>query len=188
MCQEFLSYMTDEKIFTPRRVPQCCSDAAIFFQKTMETCFASLLYEHLLIWIDDVLLYVDDIDTYLDKLAEFFSLLNHFGLKLSAKKCSLYQSEVKWCGRLINHMGVRHDPERIDTLRAMPYPKTAGELQQFVCAINWMRESIVAFARQVAPLQKCLDAALASTRRTRRAAAGMHSNVSYRATPSRNCC
>ncbi|KAE9002974.1 hypothetical protein PR003_g16189 [Phytophthora rubi] len=55
----------------------------------------------------------------------------------------------------------------------MPYPKTAGELQQFVCAINWMRESIVDFARQVAPLQKCLDAALASTRRTRRAAAGI---------------
>ncbi|KAE8893701.1 hypothetical protein PF005_g18811 [Phytophthora fragariae] len=173
MYQEFLSYMTDENKFTPRRVPQGCSDAAIFFQKTMETCFASLLYEHLLIWVDDLLLYAEDIDTYLDKLAEFFSLLNQFGLQLSAKKCSLYQSEVKWCGRLINHRGVRYDPERIDTLRAMPYPKTTGELQQFVCAINWMRESIVDFARQVAPLQKLLDAALASTRRTRHAAAGI---------------
>ncbi|KAE8955495.1 hypothetical protein PR001_g32080, partial [Phytophthora rubi] len=75
LCQEFLSYMTDEKIFTPRRVPQGCSDAAIFFQKTMEECFASLLYKHLLIWIDDLLLYAADMDTYLEKLAEFFSLL-----------------------------------------------------------------------------------------------------------------
>eukprot|EP00644_Phytophthora_capsici_P005172 jgi/Phyca11/96115/e_gw1.1.1847.1 len=165
--------MTDEKIFTPRRVPQGCSDAAIHFQKTMEECFSSLLYEHLLVWIDDLLLYAEDIDTYLDKLAEFFSLLNQFGLKLSAKKTSLYQTEAKWCGRLINGDGVRHDPARIDTLRAMPYPTTAGELQQFVCAINWMRESIVDFARQVAPLQHRLDAALADTKRTKRVAAGI---------------
>ncbi|KAE8996878.1 hypothetical protein PR002_g19193 [Phytophthora rubi] len=173
ICQEFLSYMMDEKIFTPRRVPQGCSDAAIFFQKTMETCFATLLYEHLLIWIDDLLLYAADLDTYMIKLAELFSLLNQFGLKLSAKKCSLYQTQVKWCGRVLDRQGVRHDPERIDTLRQMPYPTTAAELQQFVCAINWMRDSIVDYARQVAPLQKRLDAALATTKRTRRAAAGI---------------
>eukprot|EP00644_Phytophthora_capsici_P011722 jgi/Phyca11/123237/e_gw1.50.482.1 len=165
--------MTDEKIFTPRRVPQGCADAAIHFQKTMEECFASLLYEHLLIWIDDLLLYADDIEVYLEKLSELFSLLNQFGLKLSVKKSSLYQTEVKWCGRVINHQGVRHDPARIDTLRSLPYPTTAGELQQFVCAINWMRESLVDFARKVAPLQRRLDEALASTKRTRRAAAGI---------------
>jgi hypothetical protein len=120
----------------------------------MEECFATLLYEHLLIWIDDLLLYAMDIKMYLQKLAELFSLLNQFGLKLSAKKSSLYQTEVKWCGRLIDQHGVRHDPERIDTLRSLPYPTTAGELQQFVCAINWMRESIIGFARQVSPLQR----------------------------------
>ncbi|ETL83427.1 hypothetical protein L917_16625 [Phytophthora nicotianae] len=172
-CQEWMSYMTDEKIFTPRRVPQGCSDAAIYFQKTMEKCFASLLYKHLLVWIDDLLLYADDIDTYLDKLAEFFSFLNDFGLNLSVKKSSLYMKEVKWCGKIIDANGVRHDPARIEALRAMPYPSTAGELQQFICAINWMRESLVDYARQVAPLQRKLDDALASTRRTKRVAAGI---------------
>ncbi|GMF58766.1 unnamed protein product [Phytophthora fragariaefolia] len=121
-CQEWLSYMTDEKIFTPRRVPQGCADAVIHFQKTMEKCFATLLYKHLLVWIDDLLLYADDIDTYLDKLAEFFELLNEFGLKLSVKKFSLYQKEVKWCGKIIDANGVGHDPARIDSLRAMPHP------------------------------------------------------------------
>ncbi|KAE8960742.1 hypothetical protein PR001_g30281 [Phytophthora rubi] len=139
----------------------------------MEECFASLLYKHLLIWIDDLLLYAADMDTYLEKLAEFFSLLNQFGLKLSIKKSSLYETEVKWCGRILNNQGVRHDPERINTLRAMPYPRTAAELQQFVCAANWMRESLDDFARQVAPLQQRLDLALSSTKRTRRAAASI---------------
>ncbi|KAE8991466.1 hypothetical protein PF004_g17961 [Phytophthora fragariae] len=171
--QEFISYMTDEKIFTPRRVPQGCSDAAIYSQKTMENCFASLLYEHLLIWIDDLLLYAADIDTYLVKLAELFSLLNQFGSKLSAKKTSLYQTQVKWCGKVIDGQGIRHDPERIKSLRALPYPRSAGELQQFVCAINWMRSSIIDFARLDDPLQHKLDNALASTKRTRRVAVGI---------------
>ncbi|GMF31530.1 unnamed protein product [Phytophthora fragariaefolia] len=142
LCQEFLSYMTDEKSFTPRRVPQGCCDAAIFFQQTMETCFASLLYDHLLIWIDDLLIYAADIDTYLNKLAELFSLLDQFGWMLSAKKSSLYQTQVKWCGKVINGQGIHHDAERIESLRAVPYPQTAAELQQFVCAINWMRDNI----------------------------------------------
>lgn len=87
-------------------------------------------------WIDDLLLYADDIDEYLEELAELFSLMNDFGLKRSANKANLYQREVKWCGRIISADGVRHDPSSIDSRRSMPYPVTAGELQQFVCAIN----------------------------------------------------
>ncbi|OWZ11616.1 Retroelement [Phytophthora megakarya] len=172
--------MTNEKIFTPRRVPQGSSDAAIFFQQTMERCFASLLYEHLLIWIDDLLLYAANIDTYPVKFGELFSLLNQFGLKLSVKKSSLYQTQVKWCGRIIDGQGIRHDPQRIDSLRAMPYPRTAAELQQFVCAINWMRDNIIDFARQVEPLQRRLDQALASTKRTKCAAASIEIELNER--------
>lgn len=32
-CQEMMSYMTDDKIYTPTRVPQGCSDAALHFQR-----------------------------------------------------------------------------------------------------------------------------------------------------------
>ncbi|KAG3002249.1 hypothetical protein PC121_g19546 [Phytophthora cactorum] len=177
LCQEFFSYMTDEKIFTPRRVPQGGSDSAIHIQKTIEGCFSTLLYKDLLIWIDDLLLYAKDMETYLAKLAELFSLLNQFCLKWSAKKSNLYETQVKWCGRVIDAQGVRHDPERIESLCALPYPKTAGELQQFVCAINWMRKRIVDFARQVSPLQRRLDDALTSTKRTKRAAAGIEIEI-----------
>ncbi|POM66820.1 Hypothetical protein PHPALM_17266 [Phytophthora palmivora] len=88
-CQEILSYMTDAKVFTPTRVPQGCCDAALHFQVMMETCFKKLLYKHLLIWIDDLLLYAATVDTYLEKLEELFSLMNDFGLKLSAAKSTL---------------------------------------------------------------------------------------------------
>ncbi|KAE8905997.1 hypothetical protein PF003_g10101 [Phytophthora fragariae] len=168
--QELLSYMTDAKVYTPTRVPQGCCDAALHFQVTMENCFKKLLYKHLLIWIDDLLLYAEDVDTYLEKLEELFSLMNEFGLKLSAAKSSLFQRSVKWCGKIIDGDGVRHDPARIETLRAIPLPTTAGDLQQFLCACNWMRDSLVGYASHVKPLQQRLDVTLGSGKRTKRAA------------------
>ncbi|OWY97114.1 LOW QUALITY PROTEIN: hypothetical protein PHMEG_00032441 [Phytophthora megakarya] len=55
----------------------------------------------------------------------------------------------------------------------MTYPETAGKLQQFLCAANWMRESIVDYARAVDPLQQRLDASLKGGKRTKRVAAGI---------------
>lgn len=107
--REILSYMTNDMVFTLWRVPQGCSDAALHFQQTMEMCFRSLLYHHLLVWIDDLLLYAASIGQYLEKLEEFFQLLEVFGLNLSVRKSSLYQQSVKWCSKVITGDGVRHD-------------------------------------------------------------------------------
>ncbi len=120
--QEPLSYMTDEEIFTPMRVPQGSSDSAVYFQLTMEECFKQLLYTHLLVWIDDLLLYAEDIDTYLVKLQELLATADHFGIKFSALKTCLYQQEVNWCGRVINAEGVTYSKERVEGLQAIPYP------------------------------------------------------------------
>ncbi|OWY94590.1 DNA/RNA polymerase, partial [Phytophthora megakarya] len=170
-CQEWL---THRKVYTPRRVPQGCTDAALFFQSTIQKCLEELLHNHLLVWIDDLLLFANDADTYLSKLERLFELLDFFGFKISPKKSSLFEKEVRWCGKLINGDGVHHDPERIRALQTLPYPTNAGELQQFLCATNWMRDSLIDYARKARPLQDALDIALAkASRRTKRIAAGI---------------
>ncbi|OWZ00584.1 LOW QUALITY PROTEIN: hypothetical protein PHMEG_00028190 [Phytophthora megakarya] len=130
-CEELMSYITDRKLYTPRRVPQGCCDVAVHFQQTMEHCFESLLYHSLVIWIDDLLFFADGIDTNFAELERFFDLVASFGLKLSAKTSCLYRQSVKWCGRIISKDGAAHDPARIDTLPEIPCPVTAGKLQQF---------------------------------------------------------
>ncbi|KAE9342591.1 hypothetical protein PR003_g9399 [Phytophthora rubi] len=173
-CQEVLSYMTHRKIYTPRRVPQGSSDAALFFQATIEKCLQELMYKHLLVWIDDLLLYASGVENYLAKLERLFELLDFYGFKLSVAKSSLYEPRVKWCGKIITGQGVSHDPDRIKALTTLSYPTNAGELQQFLCAANWMRESVVDFARAAKPLQEKLDHVLATaSRRTKRVVSGI---------------
>jgi hypothetical protein len=68
---------------------------------------------------------------------------------------------VKWCGRVFDAKGVAHDPDRIRALSEMPDPVTAQDLQQFLCAANWMRASILTYNVIVRPLMDLLEKAYA---------------------------
>ncbi|ETI57024.1 hypothetical protein F443_00604 [Phytophthora nicotianae P1569] len=71
-------------------------------------------------------------------------------------------TEVLRCGRVVSAVGVRHDPARITALRQMPSPSTGQELQQFICALNWMRLSLPAFNKMVSPLTVFMEKIYAS--------------------------
>ncbi|OWZ10477.1 hypothetical protein PHMEG_00016670 [Phytophthora megakarya] len=150
--QEILSYMTHEKFNTPRRKDIVVwIDDLLLYTKDADALYFQATME---LWIDDLLLYTKDADAYLDKLKGVFSVVNIFGFKLSPTKSK--------------------STARIDTLRALPYPSTAGELQQFICSINWMRTSIIDYARLVRPLQGKFDSVTEHTsKQTKRITSGI---------------
>ncbi|CEG47414.1 FOG: Transposon-encoded proteins with TYA, reverse transcriptase, integrase domains in various combinations [Plasmopara halstedii] len=94
-------------------------------------------------------------------------------LKLNAMKSVLLSDEVKWCGRILDGEGVRHDPDHLSALVALPLPRTAADLQRFFCACNWIRDSVVDYARVTEVLQDKLNGALANCSRTKRSAAAV---------------
>lgn len=56
-CQEYFSFMIDEGIYTPTRVMMGASDSVAYTQSTVQDLFDDLLYQGLLIWINDLLGY-----------------------------------------------------------------------------------------------------------------------------------
>ncbi|OWZ06725.1 hypothetical protein PHMEG_00020985, partial [Phytophthora megakarya] len=155
--QEVLSFMTDEAVNTPTRVPQVAIDSALYFQSQMQRVLVELIPHNAQVWIDDVLIYAKTGGEFIDEIRRFFLLLHRHNLKLNLMKSCLFQREVTWCGRVISGDGVRHDPARISALTELPLPKTAAELQYFVCAYNWLRDAIIDFSRVFAPLLTKLD-------------------------------
>ena len=166
--QEMCSMVTDLAVYTPTRVPQGSSDAVMYFQSSMQKCFEKQLYKSLLIWLDDILVYSKSIEDILTALDELFSVCAEYNLKLSPAKCELYQTKVKFCGKIISGAGTHQDPDRIKALLNMPPPKNAADLQQYLCALNWMRHYIPDFARHSKPLRKVLERHAAGTNRKTR--------------------
>ncbi|OWZ08216.1 hypothetical protein PHMEG_00019275 [Phytophthora megakarya] len=108
-----------------------------------------MLYDNLLVWIDDLLLFAKTPEEYLSKLRQFFAVLRARRLKLNAKKCVLFP------------------------LVSLPLPPTAAALQQFLCAANWLRDSMIDYARTVHPLQKMLEQVMAQRGRRKSQLAGV---------------
>ena len=169
--QECQSFITPDGVFTPTRVLHGTTNAVTHMQAVLSEVFLPL-HGHLLAWLDDLLLYAAHSNDLLGYLQKFFELCRSSNVKLHPGKSVLFASNVRWCGRIISADGAKFDPRRIQGLLDMPPPSTGADLQQFVCAFNWMRTSIPSFSELVSPLHELLEAVyVRSGKRTKTAAA-----------------
>ncbi|KAJ0389674.1 hypothetical protein P43SY_011921 [Pythium insidiosum] len=93
--QELFSFLTEDGVFTPTRVPQGAADSALHFQLQMHSVFRELLYESVLFWIDDVLLFASSPADFIDRLRVFFQILRQHKLKLNASMCKLFAPQAR---------------------------------------------------------------------------------------------
>ena len=126
------SFLTDMGVYTSERVMQGASDSVAYCQSTVQEMFKDVLYKGMLAWLDDLLGYAKDTQGLFIVLEKVFTICREKGLKLNPLKCSFWEQEAKWCGRIISGTGVKHDPERILALQQLPMPITGADLQQYV--------------------------------------------------------
>ncbi|KAG6613370.1 uncharacterized protein IUM83_17047 [Phytophthora cinnamomi] len=133
------------------------TDSVVYCQATDQEMFDEFLYRGLLIGLDDLLGYHKTEVGLLTLLEKVLEICAQKGLKLNPKKCKLFAKEVVWCGRVVSAGGVKQDPRRVQALVDLPSPTTGQELQQFLCALNWMRTAIPDYNKLVQPLMDLME-------------------------------
>jgi len=154
--QEAMSIQTPNGVFTPLRILQGSTDAGNHFQSVTSQIFIPIS-DNLLQWIDDFLMHSSTEENHVVNLGEFFALCAKHGLKLHPGKLILFALSVHFCGRIFDSKGVRFDPRNLKALQDMKYPTTGGELQQFMCATNWMRMGIPNYAATISSLHTLME-------------------------------
>jgi RNase H-like domain found in reverse transcriptase/Reverse transcriptase (RNA-dependent DNA polymerase)/Integrase zinc binding domain/Chromo (CHRromatin Organisation MOdifier) domain len=169
--QECQSFVCPDGVFTPNRVQHGTTNATFHLQSIMEELMGDIKSK-LTIWLDDNLAHTKSEEEHLELLEEFFKRIHGSGLKLHAEKCTLFATQIEFCGRIISDSGVRYAPKSMQTLQEMLPPSTGAELAQYMGAVNWMRSSIPNYAEKVAPLQALLEQVYdAAGSRTKKSAA-----------------
>ncbi|KAE8913634.1 hypothetical protein PF005_g23252 [Phytophthora fragariae] len=158
--QEYFTFVTHRGMYTPTRVPTGATDAVAYCQGVVEEILGDLLGNGIMCWLGDILGYAADATALMELLDKVLARCEEYGLKLLAKKCQFFATEVMWCGKLISAQGVMHCPERVQGLIGIPLSRTAGELQQFICAITWMRRGIPEYNRLTGDLYAVLERAM----------------------------
>ena len=167
--QECQSFLTPDGIYTPTRVLHGTTNATTHLQSVITSALPPEVARSTLTWLDDILQFSTNVASHLVLLEKFFKVCRQYNLKLNPKKCILLTKQVHWCGRIINENGIRLQPRRIDGLLSMQPPKTGSDLQQFVCALQWVKSTIPNFTSLIMPLQELLEKAYASSgKRTKR--------------------
>ena len=166
--QEIFTIATPEGLFTPTRVPQGVLNATGYFQGIMTGLLAGLQCK---VWVDDILWWGKDEQDLMCTLDAILGRLEDAGLFAAAHKCMFYDTQITWCGKVFSGGQVAHDRERLSGLANLRRPRTAGELMQFLQAVNWLRTSLPRLAEVVEPLRLLLEEHLrGNVRRTKRVA------------------
>ena len=110
------------------------------------------------LWLDDILRYAETDSKLLNIIEVVLQKCHDYGVKLDPEKCKFIIYSTIWCGKKISREGISHAESRMQGLCELETPTTAAELQQFLCEINWMRNSIPNYTTLVHDLHEVLEA------------------------------
>jgi len=142
---EYMSFMTDEGVFTPSRLIMGCTNGVFAFQALMVEILDGI--NNKIVWIDDILLWGGTIDELLHSLTEVYIRFKNRNVKINWEKSEFLLTKVKFLGRIIDGNGVLYDDEFTKSIIDIPLPQNGGQLGQFLNMANHMRIGLVDFAR-----------------------------------------
>lgn len=113
----------------------------------LDFCFA---------YLDDVLVASKSEDEHLQHLRTVFERFSKFGLTLNVNKCVFGEPEVSFLGHLVDAVGCKPLPDKVDVILNYPKPQSIKDLQRFLGCVNFYRRFIPYAADLHAPLNDLL--------------------------------
>lgn len=133
------------------------TDSGNHFQSVTREKFEGKV-DNLLQWLDDFLLHSKSENSLLNDIGRFLAVCAQFGFKINAKKTSFFMKEAEYCGRILSKSGFKFDPRNTKTILNINLSSSVDQLQQLLCAANWMRTAIPDFSRITFALHQLKEA------------------------------
>ena len=105
-------------------------------------------------YLDDIIIFSKTEEEHLQHIEEIFVRLRKFGLKMKREKCSFFKKHIQYLGHLVSEKEFKPLPEKLESIRKMPAPRTAKEVKQFLGLIGYYRKFVPCFADISRPLTK----------------------------------
>jgi DNA-binding LytR/AlgR family response regulator len=123
-----------------------CNAPAIF-ERLMETVVTGLQWDIYLIYLDDVIVFGKSFEDMLKNLFAVFERMHTAGLKLKARTCKRFSTEVEYLGHVVSKHGFATDPKKIDAVKTCLKPSNVSELRSFLGFCGYYRRYIAIFQK-----------------------------------------
>jgi len=116
------------------------------FQREMNTLFKDVLYEFVLVYLDDIIIFSKSMDEHIQHLRTVFDLLTQENLKLKLSKCDFFKTKIKYLGHIITANGFHPDDGKIRSIIDYPEPLNVKQLTSFLGLANFYRKFVREYA------------------------------------------
>ena len=117
---------------------------------------AGLTPEMGFVYIDDIIVVGCSVRHHLSNLASVFERLRNYNLKLNAKKCKFFSTDVTYLGHRITDKGILPDRTKYDAIANYPIPTNCDDVRRFAVFCNYYRKFVPNFANLAYPLNQLL--------------------------------
>jgi hypothetical protein len=118
----------------------------------MQHIFNDLVFQILLIYLDDLIIYSSTLEEHLERLEKTSMRLKEHELKLKGNKCHFFKEEVNYLGYAISAKGVATDKGKIEVVEKWPQPQTVKDLRSFLGFSSYYRRFVPKFEHIAKPL------------------------------------
>ena len=151
------AFACQEGLYEFNLMPFGLVNAPSTFERLMENILVGLQHKTCLVYLDDVIVFSSTFSEGIERLRQVLMCLDEAGLKLKAKKCSLFQEEVLYLGHKVSQLGVSTDPAKIKNVENWPAPTSVTELRSFLGLAAYYRRFIKDFSKIASPLHQLTE-------------------------------
>ena len=144
--KEKTSFSTGSGLYQFNIMPFGLFNAPAMFERLMERELVGLPWHILLIFLDDIIVHGKSFKETLKWLWLVFRHLRSANLKLSPKKCVLFQKKVTFLGHVLSEDGVSTDSCETEVIRTWPIPHLAAEFRSFLDLTSYYRRFVHGYA------------------------------------------
>ena len=109
-----------------------CVDDTLLYDSLIERVLEGLQWKAALVYLDDVLVLGSTFEEELSRLEEVLRCLRAANLKLSPKKCTLFQLKAPFLGHVVGRKSVYTDPLKVTAVAGWPVPTDVTGVRSFL--------------------------------------------------------
>ena len=126
-------------------LPFGLTNAPSSFERLIEKVLPGLQYDICLLYLDDIIIKSGTFEEHLVNLRKVFDRLKSVNLKLSPKKCCIFQHKVEFLGHVVSEEGISTDPKKVQTVKNWPKPCTIKQVRSFLGLCSYYSKFIFNF-------------------------------------------
>ena len=148
------AFEADGRLFEFNCIPFSLRNSLAVFSRALQDLIGHL--PGLVVYLDDVVIGGSTLAEHDANLRTFLKVASEVGLALSADKCTLHGSQLRFLGHIVKNGTIYLDLERSAPFRNFPVPSTAKELERFIGLAVYHSKWVPKFSHVMDPLFEAL--------------------------------